>query len=419
MMAVQLETVTVLFTDLVGSTELASRVGPERAEELRQEHFTILRQTVAAANGREVKNTGDGLMVAFSSAAAAVQCAKSMQQRMELRNRRTEPELWIRVGISMGDATREGADYFGAPVVEAARLCATADAGQVLLSDVTRVMVGRRGDHIFAPVGELDLKGLPEPVAACELVWEGLPAATVPLPDRLQVLPATSFVGREEQRELLNELWEQSRSGQRQVVLLTGEPGIGKTRLASYAALAAHAEGAIVLCGHCDEDLNVPYRPWIEALRDLVALAPATVLEAHVEKHGGELTRLVPEMSGRIDNIPAPRESDPETERFLLFGAITDLLQTASAANGLVLLLDDLHWADKPSLLLLKHLICAGAGMHVMVLGTYRDTDLQVDHPLTALLADLRSVQGCNGFGSQGSRLSKSPHSWKRSPGMN
>ena len=94
------KTVTIVITDLVGSTKLESRVGPLVAEELREEHFGLLRDAVAEAGGREVKNTGDGLMVAFESAAAAVSCAVLMQQRVERRNRSAAEPLLIKVGVS-------------------------------------------------------------------------------------------------------------------------------------------------------------------------------------------------------------------------------------------------------------------------------------------------------------------------------
>src|SRR5665809_58533 len=111
------ETVSVLFTDLVGSTGLASRIGPAAAEELRREHFALLREAIEATSGREVKNVGDGLMVVFTSAAGSVDCAVSMQQRIEQRNRRAEEQLGVRIGICLGDADCEDGDYFGPPVV--------------------------------------------------------------------------------------------------------------------------------------------------------------------------------------------------------------------------------------------------------------------------------------------------------------
>lgn len=393
-MAAQVEMVTVLFTDLVGSTALASRVGPERAEELRVEHFGLLREAIVNAGGHEVKNIGDGVMVVFPSAAASVQCAQAMQQRHEVRNRGADEKLLVRIGISMGDATREDGDYFGPPVVEAARLCAKAAGGQVLLAELTRLMVGRRGEHTFHPMGELQLKGLPEPVAACELVWEPLTAATTPLPPRLRAMPATAYVGREQVRDRLAQVWEKAAGGARRVVMVAGEPGIGKTRLATYLALKAHGEGARVLYGHCDEDMGASYQPWVQALGGLIEHCASGVLSAHVDRQGGELARLVPELARRVPDVPAPRLSDPETERYLLFAAIVDLLARATAAEPMVVLLDDLHWADKPTLLLLRHVAANATDSRLLLVGTYRDTDTAAGHPLTSLLADLRREQG-------------------------
>src|SRR5450755_333291 len=106
-----LETVSVLFTDVVGSTALASRVGPDRGEAALAEHFGLLHEAIAAAGGREVKNLGDGLMAAFPSAVAAVRCAVQMQQLLERRNREAEDAILIRVGVSLGDAFRKEGDY--------------------------------------------------------------------------------------------------------------------------------------------------------------------------------------------------------------------------------------------------------------------------------------------------------------------
>ena len=385
------ETVTILFTDLVGSTELSSRVGPERSEVLRHEHFGLLREAVAAAGGREIKNLGDGLMVSFSSAAGAIECAAAMQQRHELRNRKAEEILEVRIGVSMGDATHEEGDWFGPPVVEAARLCAKANGGDVLLPELTRLMVGRRGDHTFAPVGELELKGLPEPVATCKLVWEPIAAARSPLPDRLAAIPQTSFVGRAKERARLSEVWETASRGDRRVILVAGEGGIGKTRLATDLALDAHASGATVLYGHFDDEVGAAYEAWSEALQRLVDNTPTEILQAHVLEYGGDLSRLV---VLPLEDVPKSRSSDPETERYLLFRSVGSLLEKASHEEPVLLFLDDLHWADSASLALLKHVISNVINARVLVLCTYRDSDLPTGHPLGSLLADLRRIGG-------------------------
>jgi class 3 adenylate cyclase len=187
------ETVTVVFTDLVGSTELASRLGHDAYEALRQEHFTALRTAVTKHGGTEVKTTGDGLMLRFDSATNAIACAVALQQATDSKVRRNDP-VQIRIGASSGEATQESSDLFGPPVVEAARLCTVAAAGQILVSEVVRLMARGHG-HTFTSLGELTLKGLPEPVASFEVEWEPL-AAGLPLPPRLATKPALAMFGR-------------------------------------------------------------------------------------------------------------------------------------------------------------------------------------------------------------------------------
>src|ERR1700680_2963554 len=114
------ENVAILFTDIVGSTELSQRLSAETADEGRRRHFSILRQAIAEAGGTEVKNLGDGVMVAFTSTSAALSCAVAMQQGVERDNPGREQSLGLRVGLSVGEVSREDDDYFGDPVVEAA-----------------------------------------------------------------------------------------------------------------------------------------------------------------------------------------------------------------------------------------------------------------------------------------------------------
>src|ERR1700694_3345002 len=167
-------TVTVLFTDLVGSTELLARLGEDRAEELRREHFRLLREVVESSGGREVKNLGDGVMVVFQSVTSGLRCAVEMQQSIETRNRSREP-LLVRGGVSMGETDVEGGGFFGIPVVEAARLCATAQGGEILTTEVVRVLAGTRSGHDIEPIGPLELKGLPAPLPSCRVVWSPSP----------------------------------------------------------------------------------------------------------------------------------------------------------------------------------------------------------------------------------------------------
>jgi class 3 adenylate cyclase len=272
-------TATILFTDLVGSTALRAQLGEERAEAARRVHHRLLAQAVAAHRGTLHDDLGDGIMASFAAAAEAVAAAVAIQQAIAAENQRAGAgaAASMRVGISAGDVSWDGAHPHGMPLVEAARLCTAAEGGQILVSDIVRVLARGRGGHTFAPVGQLALKGLPEPVAASAVVWEPIATAGFLLPPRLGLRPPFAMFGRGAEEEALALAWAKARNGQRQVVLLAGEPGIGKTRLATEAARAAHAAGGAVLFGACDEDVAVPYRPFVDALRHYVVHAPEEV----------------------------------------------------------------------------------------------------------------------------------------------
>ena len=270
------QTVSLLFTDLVGSTSLATRLAPAAADDLRREHFGVLRRAIGDHGGTEVKNLGDGLMVSFEGVASAVDCAISMQQGLERRNRQASPPLHVRIGVAVGDAVPEAGDWFGPPVVEAARLCNAADGGSIYVTDAVHMLLAGAHAPAMRPLGPLELKGLPAAVEAWSVEWERLapPAGATPIPSRLRDQPATGLVGRGSEREQLAAAWAEAREGERRVVLICGEPGIGKTRLVAHLAHEAQREGAIVLYGRCDEDVGVPYQPWREALGHLVEVAP-------------------------------------------------------------------------------------------------------------------------------------------------
>jgi DNA-binding NarL/FixJ family response regulator/class 3 adenylate cyclase len=160
------EFVTILFTDLVGSASLFDRSGDEEADALRREHFAALRGAVAEHGGREVKSTGDGLMVAFQSAVAAVRCAVAMQ-----RATTAGQGLTIRVGLDAGEPLPDGEDLYGTPVIVASRLCETASAGEILASEVVRQVAGPRVAELMQPAGALRLPGMSERVVTARVRW--------------------------------------------------------------------------------------------------------------------------------------------------------------------------------------------------------------------------------------------------------
>ena len=154
--------VTILLTDLVGSPSRSGQYGDEAAHALRREHFAMLRRAIAEHDGREVKAIGDGLLVAFSSAVAAVRCAVAMQ-------RATSGGLSLRVGLAAGEPLADGDDLFGTPVVVAGRLCDHAEGGQILASEVVCQIAGTRIAEAVEPVGALKLRGVDGRVAASQV----------------------------------------------------------------------------------------------------------------------------------------------------------------------------------------------------------------------------------------------------------
>jgi len=395
--------INVVFTDLVGSTEMSSRLGPEATEELRVVHFGLLRGAVEPAGGVEVKNLGDGLMVVFPSLGSALDGSVAMQQAIERHNATGKEPLGVRVGISTGDATEEDGDYFGEPVVEAARLCAKCDAGQIIVSQLT-MMLARSSGRTFTSIGDLDLRGIPQPVPSFTVDWQpASSAAAIEMPDRLRPDMNRPLAGRVRETEALAQAWKSVMSGERHMTFLAGEPGIGKTRLSAELAGEAHRQGATVLYGRCDEELSVPYQPWVEAIAYLVAHLDDAALDSIVASYGPELALLLPQLRWQFPDMRASSTTDAETERYMLLQAVTSCVAAVAAETPVLLVLDDLHWADKQTLTLLRHLFTnISAGSPVMLVGTYRDSDLDGGNPLIDTVAALRRELGVEQLSVEG-----------------
>lgn len=393
----QSATYTVMFTDLVDSTALRARIGDDAADVVQRDHHELVRTTVEAHDGRMVKTMGDGTMAAFLGAAEGLACAVAVQQAVFSRNRHAEDAVHVRIGLSLGDGRYEDGDLNGTPVVEAARLCAAAGGDEILCATVVRLVAGSRASQHFTEVGELTLKGLPDPVPTLRVDWEPAPSTVdggPPFPTALKVGARIPFIGRRPEFDELVRAWRSAQSGRRAVALVSGEPGIGKTRLAAEIARFAHAEGATVLFGRCDDELGVPYQPFVEALAFVVEAYDPAQFTAAFGRHAGELTRLFPGLAEHVPDLPAPVSTDPETSQYRLFDAVTGALRAGAEARPILFVIDDLHWAAKPTLLMLRHVAATVDPARLMIVGTYRDTDLYRAHPLAEVLADLRRLEG-------------------------
>jgi predicted ATPase/DNA-binding CsgD family transcriptional regulator len=211
-----------------------------------------------------------------------------------------------------------------------------------------------------------------------------------PLPGPLGLSQTSPFVGRSAELAALRALVPREAGERGRLALLGGEAGSGKSRLVRELAHEVAGVGVLVLYGACDAVVHTPYRPFAEALDQLVRGTDPDVLRADIGGAGGELARLLPDLDARVSGLPAPVAADPDTERHRLHTAVTDLLAVAGRRQQLLLVLEDCHWADTPTLVLLRHLARAGSEARVLVLATFRDTEADIPGALADVLADLR-----------------------------
>ncbi len=399
--------VTFLLTDIVGSTSIWENAPDEMPGSL-ERHNRILQEAVETNGGvfLKAKGEGDSTFSVFAKATDAVAAARDAQTALLHEPWPASTPVRVRMAVHTGESVERDGDYFGRTVNRAARMRAIADASQVLISQATAEVVA---DWLPAgcelrEMGVQHLRDLVRPEVVYSLAAEDWPRDVVavagaaqsvrsggalPMPLRLATAVRVGFAGRSGERERLTRQFQMVSAGARGVALVAGEPGIGKTRLATAAAVAAHAEGAAVLLGRCDEDISVPYQPWIEALGHLVTHTPESVLTALGPRKLADLAGLVSEVLDRHPVLPSRVQTDAETDRYLLFAAVVALLEAAGTVAPVVLILDDLHWADKPSLLLLRHVLQSSARLRLQVIATFRDREVTTSTHLAELLAVL------------------------------
>lgn len=379
-------TLSILVTDLVGSTGMLTSVGHDEYESIRRRHLSDLRNAVRRHRGREVKTMGDGMLAAFDSAFDAARCGIVMQQVVERAVRRGLG-VPMRVAIALGEVDVDDDDVHGLPVVEASRLCASASPSEILCSDLAATTLSRRGGIEIRMRGERELKGIPDARPVFEILWSSNVSSLAP--GLVEDPGDPPFVGRASELASLRDEARRAAAGETRVVLLTGEAGVGKTRLLAEFARELHADGATILYGATDPLVALPFGPFAVALGEPIRSVPRVEWVEQFGVLAPELARLF----GDVSEEPNALEDHSGPER--MFGALAAALEML-ASNGLVaLFVDDVHVAGEDSHRLLRYLAAQrdlGSVLIVAVMATGSVLDQRVVYPLLGRLRREPSV---------------------------
>ena len=391
-------TVTVLFTDVVGSTRLRQHQGETAAHEIMNEHNEIVRRQIGEHAGQEVKTGGDSFMVAFDSARKGVECAVSVQRALHEYNcRHPAQPVKVRIGLHTGEAIRAGNDLFGTSVDAAARIMAQADGEQILVSDVLKSILGAAKDLGFKDHKRVRLKGFAERWRLWEVTWRSESEAVASEAIATGVASGTGrtpFVGRSEERSLLRQAMSRAIAGGGGVALVAGEAGLGKTRLVDEIAAEAKASGMFVVRGHCyDMEGSLPYVPFVEAIEYGLTVTTQDVFRSAMGDAGPEIARFVPKVRVAYPDLPPPLALPSDQARHYMFESVCDFFERAAAIQPLLIVLEDLHWADESTTQLLESVARRVGRTRLLMIGTYRDVDLHPGHPFMRGIEHLSRLQ--------------------------
>jgi class 3 adenylate cyclase/tetratricopeptide (TPR) repeat protein len=376
----------IMVTDMVGYSALTQR---DEALTLRllTEYRRVVRQSLAQFGGREVKTMGDGFLVEFDSALNAALSAIEIQRHLDERNREPGRErIELRIALHVGDVVREGGDVYGDTVNIASRLEPLSESGGILVSGPVFEQVRGKIDYPLTQIPTPSLKNLSFPV----------PAYKIDLPWRVSAASRlTPWTDRDTELEVLRQSIEEARHGDGRLVLIRGEAGVGKTRLATQALREAERSGFRVLHGRAFRgDEGSPYGPWVQAIREFTRSAPSSVLARSGGAYAEELAELVPELGHRVVTAREGPRPEPDAARVRLLEALTQFFADLSnEAAPLAVFLDDLHWADAASQKLLLLLARQLPGHRILLVSAYREADPRETPGFPRLLLDLRREQ--------------------------
>ena len=377
-------TVTIMFTDVEGSTRLLSTRGFNAYHEIMKTYEAIIDEKLDEHAGRRIKGTGDGYMISFGSARHAVDCAISIQHAIESHGREhPDDKIKIRIGINTGEVIEEAGDIFGAAVNMAARVAGKARGGEILVSEVARQLVGPVSEMRFEYRGRYKLKGFPDRWRLHQVT----PIEQKEGPQELHT--GDGFINRDHERADIRSIMDRASTGAGSLIFLTGPAGIGTSRLASEVAAEAAAKGWLVLGGRSLEEDGAPYAPFADVLAAAVAGSTSKVLVDASGRGGPFLARLVPSLKGKVRSLPAAIELPPEKVREHLFKSVFEFLKGVQGPRPMLLVLEDLHWADDATVLLLRDVAERLAGSRMVIMGTYWESELESSRPFASALSRL------------------------------
>jgi class 3 adenylate cyclase len=379
-------TITILFTDIVGSTTLRQRHGERAAHDIMAAHNAIVRGQIREHAGHEIKTIGDSFMASFESARKAVECAIAVQRALDEYNRRNpDGPVKVRIGLHTGEVIRMGNDLFGTNVDAAARIVDKAGAEQILVSDILKSVLGSSREFEFKDRKRVPLRGFPDRWRLWEVAWR-------PKTDPLLVEPTaaesptalgrTPYVGRAEELAALRQAVDRTVGGAGAVILIAGEAGLGKTRLVEEIAAVARTLGMFVVRGHCyDMEGAPPYTPFVEAIEYGLTVTARELFRSAMGDAGPEIARFVPRVRVAFPDLPPPVALPADQARHYMFESVCDFFARAAAIRSMMLVLEDLHWADRSTTELLRSVARRVGDSALLLIGTYRDVDLSPHDP--------------------------------------
>jgi class 3 adenylate cyclase/tetratricopeptide (TPR) repeat protein len=393
---------TFLIADVRGYTRFTLDHGDEAAATLATHFAAIATEVIAARDGRVVELRGDEVLAVFDSTRQALWAAVELQRRLasSVGAEASQP-VKAGIGLDAGEAVPVGEGFRGVALNLAARLCALAGPGEVLASDAI-IHLARKVDGLtYVDRGAATLKGFSTPVSVYRVQpsaeadirispaerTDGAavrPEQSLPIGGYLGALPVDPLVGRNELLPVLRAALDGAEAGAAPLLLIAGEPGVGKTRLAQEVTVEARNRGFVVAAGRCYEpEQTVAYYPFLDALTTLFLLAPPDV-QREAGTRWPYLRVLLPDLIG------TPEVQGGQDDEQRVFRAVMAFLEALSQVVPIALLLDDVHWADASSLKLLLHLARHAQSTHLLLLATYRDVEVGRQHPLEAALRDLQ-----------------------------